>query len=226
MGGDGADRKGQAESAATHRAGVRARRLLLCASGGYQCYTLPGFVLSLLRHVADDVQVVLSRAAATLVSRLAVEVASRHRVYVELDDQGPDVFVPHIELGLNADLVLVYPATVNIIAKVAQGIADELIPALILATAAPVFFVPGTNPNMWEHPAVRRNVRRLREDGYVVIPPPPVVEVATREGLAELPEAFPFPTLQAQMASVIAGNARAGVVDRRSTEDPAQGPPR
>ena len=57
--------------------GRRARRLLLCATGGYQCYALPGFVLSLLRHFADDVQVVLSRAAAKLVSRAAVEVATR-----------------------------------------------------------------------------------------------------------------------------------------------------
>ena len=76
-----------------------------------QCYTLPGFVLSLLRHVADDVQVVLSRAAARLVSPLAVEAASRHPVYIEMEDRGPDVFVPHIELGRGVDLVLVYPAT-------------------------------------------------------------------------------------------------------------------
>ena len=208
------------------RASVRARRLLLCASGGYQCYTLPGFILSLLRHVADDVQVVLSRAAARLVSPLAVEVASRHPVYIELEDRGPDVFVPHIELGLKVDLVLVYPATVNVIAKVAQGIADELIPALILATPAPVFFVPGTNPNMWEHPAVRRNVRTLKEDGYLVLSPFPGVEVATREGLAELAEAFPYPTLQAQMAAALAGNSRAGLVDRRDREEPTGGTPR
>jgi phosphopantothenoylcysteine synthetase/decarboxylase len=200
------------------KATVRARRLLLCASGGYQCYVLPGFILSLLRHVAEDVQVVLSRAAARLVSPLAVEVASRHPVYIEMEDRGPDVFVPHIELGLAADLVLVYPATVNVLAKVAQGIADELIPALILATPAPVFFVPGTNPNMWEHPAVRRNVRTLKEDGYVVLPPFPAVEMATREGLAELVEAFPYPTLQVQMAAALGGHSRAGLVNRRGKE--------
>jgi phosphopantothenoylcysteine synthetase/decarboxylase len=205
------------------RASARARRLLLCAAGGYQVYTLPGFILTLLRHVADDIQVVLSRAAARLVSPLAVEVASRHPVYVEMEDRGPDVFVPHIELGLNVDMVLVYPATVNVIAKVAQGMADELIPALILATTAPVFFVPGTNPSMWEHPAVRRNVRILKEDGYVVLPPPPAVEVATREGLSELLDAFPFPTLQVQMAAALAGRSRAGLVDRREGQVPADG---
>ena len=224
---DQSERKDGDVAMGGNRAMARARRLLLCASGGYQVYTLPGFILTLLRHVVDDVQVVLSRAATKLVSPLAVEVASRHPVYVEMEDRGPDVFVPHIELGLGVDLVLVYPATVNVLAKVAQGIADELIPALILATPAPVFFVPGTNPNMWRHPAVQRNVRVLRQDGYIVLPPPPAVEVATREGLADItPEAFPYPTLQAQIASVLAGNSRAGVVARQNPDDPVERAPR
>ena len=193
----------------------RAKRLLLCATGGYQCYALPGFVLSLLRHFADDVQVVLSRAAARMVSKAAVEVASRHPVFVEMEDQSPDVFVPHIELGLKVDLVLVYPATVNVVAKVAHGVADELIPALILATPAPVFFVPVANALMWSHPASRRNLKTLREDGYVVLPPLPGVEVATREGLEELEGPFPLPTLLAQMTAVLSGSSRKAGVPRR-----------
>lgn len=189
--------------------GRRARRLLLCATGGFQSYTLPGFILSLLQHAADDVQVVLSRAAARLVSPLAVEVACRHTVYIEMEDQGPDVFVPHIELGRDCDLVLVYPATVNIVGKVANGIADELVAALVLATAAPVIFVPVANAEMWAHPAARRNLERLRRDGHVVLPPLPAVEVATREGLREAGP-FPFPTLLAQMSAALATNSRAG----------------
>ena len=185
----------------------RASRLLLCATGGYQCYALPGFILALLRHVADDVQVVLSAPAARLVSRLAVEVASRHQVYVGMEDSGPDVFVPHIELGRNVDAVLVYPATVNIVGKIANGIADELVAALVLATEAPVFFVPVSNPAMWEHPAVKRNLDRLRADGYVVLPPLPAVEVATREGLDQVADPVPLPTLQMQMAAALAGGA-------------------
>ena len=196
----------------------RARRLLLCATGGYQCYALPGFVLSLLRHFADDVQVVLSRAAAGLVSKAAVEAASRHPVFVELDDTSPDVFVPHIELGRNVDLVLVYPATVNVVAKVAHGVADELIPALILATPAPVFFVPVANALMWGHPAARRNLKTLREDGYVVLPPLPGVEVATREGLEELVGPFPLPTLLARMSFVLSGSGTAGVPRRQDPD--------
>lgn len=196
----------------------RARQVLLCASGGYQCYSLPGFVLALLRHSADDVRVVLSRAATRLVSRYAVEVASRHAVFVELDDTGEEVWVPHIELARSCDLVLVYPATVNVLGKVAQGIADELIPALVLASPAPVFFLPVTNPAMWAHPAVQRNVETLRRDGYAVLAPLPSIEVATREGLAEVPEPFPFPTLLAQISAVVAGNSPAGMVRRLDAE--------
>jgi phosphopantothenoylcysteine synthetase/decarboxylase len=194
--------------------GGRARRVLLCATGGYQCYALPGFILALLRHFADDVQVVLSRAAARLVSPLAVGAASRHPVYTEMEDTGPDLFVPHIELGRNVDLVLVYPATVNVVGKVAQGIADELIPALIFATEAPVIFVPVANEAMWAHPAVRRNLETLQADGYIVLPPLPAVEVATREGLAELRDPFPYPTLLARMTAVTRRTSTDGVAGR------------
>lgn len=178
-------------------------RLLLCAAGGYQAYALPGFVLSLLKHVADDVRVVLSRAASKMVAPYAVEVATRHHVFIGMDEIADDMYVPHIELSRNADLILVYPATVNILGKVAQGIADELISAVILAAECPVFFVPVTNPAMWAHPAVQRNVAQLQKDGYAVLPPLPNIEIATREGLAEAPDPFPLPALAVQIAAAL-----------------------
>lgn len=199
---------------------MKARKLLLCVSGGFQAYAVPGFVLSLLRHAADDVQVVLSRAAARLVQPYAVEVVSRHPVYVELEDTGREVYVPHIELARDCDLVLVYPATANVVGKVAAGIADELIPALILATDRPVIFAPITNPLMATHPAVARNLERLRADGYTVLPPLPAVEVATREGLAEASEAFPYPTLLLQMSAALSAEDR-GRARREDPDSPA-----
>jgi phosphopantothenoylcysteine decarboxylase/phosphopantothenate--cysteine ligase len=192
----------------------RARRVLLCATGAYVCYSLPGFVLQLLRHFADDVQVVLSRSAAAMVSTYAVEVAARNRVFVETNDHGDGIFVPHIELGRGVDLVLVYPASVSILGKVANGIADELISAIVLATPAPVVFVPIANPEMTGHPAVRRNVARLREDGYLVLPPLAGPEVATREGVAQMEEPFPLPTLLVQMQALLAGGLEGGVPHR------------
>ena len=190
--------------------GKRARRVLLCAGGAYAAYSLPGFVLHLLRHFADDVRVVLSRSAAKFVSAYAVEVASRNRVFVEMDDRSEDVYVPHIELGRDVDLIVVYPATVNLLGKVANGIADELISALIIAAEVPVLFVPIANPSMIHHPAVRRNIERLQADGYQVLPPLAGPEVATRERM-ELIGDFPFPTLLVQMAAVLADSRGSGV---------------
>jgi phosphopantothenoylcysteine synthetase/decarboxylase len=182
----------------------RIPRLLLCATGGYECAMLPAFVLSLLRHCADDVQVVLTRAAEKIASRYAIEVASRHAVFVDMTDARDGVFVPHIELSRRADAIVVYPATVNILGKVANGITDELVSALIVAATVPVFFVPVTNDAMWRHPATQRNVQQLSQDGYVVLPNVASVEVATREGLNESAAPFPFPTLLLRLQAAIA----------------------
>jgi phosphopantothenoylcysteine synthetase/decarboxylase len=187
----------------TETTAPRARRMLLCATGGYQVYNLPGFVLSLLKHFADDVQVMLSPAAAMMTSTYAVEVASRHPVYTELDDRGGEVWVPHIELSRGCDLILVYPATASIIGKIANGICDELIAATVIAATIPVFFVPILNPSMLDHPALRRNIDQLQADGYVVLPSPPQVEIATREGLADAGSAFPLPPLLMRMTSAL-----------------------
>jgi len=195
--------------------GKRARRMLLCASGAYICYGLPRIILHLLRHFADDVQVVLSRSAAKMVSAYALEVASRNKVFVEMDDCGDGVYVPHIELSRNVDLILVFPATVNILGKVANGIADELISALVLAAEVPVLFLPVSNPAMIDHPAVQRNIQRLQEDGYIVLPPLDGPEVATREGMELLGDSFPIPSLLLQMSATLADTYSRGVAKRR-----------
>jgi len=203
--------------------GKRVRRMLLCASGAYICYGLPRIVLHLLHHFASDVQVVLSAAAAKMVSSYALEVASRHRVFIEMDDHGDGVYVPHIELARNADLIVVFPATVNILGKVANGIADELISALILAAEAPVVFVPVSNSAMIDHPAVQRNIERLQADGYVVTAPLLGPEVATREGMELLGENFPIPSLLLQMTAVLSDGSSRGRVQRVASQSQSQG---
>ena len=197
----------------------RAKRLLLCAAGGYQAYALPHLILALLKHFADDVQVVLSPAAAKMSSKYAIEVASRHPVFVEIDDHTTDVWVPHIELSRNCDLILVYPATASIIGKIANGIADELIAAIVMAAAVPVFFVPIANSSMLEHPALHRNIETLRRDGYIVLPSPPALEIATRDGLAQAGSAFPLPTLLTRMTAALKDPRIAAVKRQSSTVD-------
>ena len=191
---------------------TRAKRILLCVCGGYHAHTIPAFVISLLRHFADDVQVVLSRAATTMVAREAVEVASRNPVFVEMSDRAGGIYVPHIELTRNTDLTLVYPATVNLIGKLAHGIADELIPALLLASETPTVIVPVANEAMIRHPATRKNLATLREYGYVVVDPPGAIEIAAREDIDERVGPFPHPALLMCLSAIAAGKleARAG----------------
>jgi phosphopantothenoylcysteine decarboxylase/phosphopantothenate--cysteine ligase len=196
----------------------RIKRVLLCVGGGFQAYAIPGFVLSLLKHVADDVQVVLSRTAAKLTSAYAIEVASRHAVFTEVSDSAEGIYVPHIELAISCDVIIVYPATVSVMGKVAQGIADDLISAIILATERPVFFVPATNEAMWRHPAVQRNVQFLRDDGYEIQPMIAEVEVATREGLSQSTTEFPFPTLLPKLFAASASSSPVGRVRRKRNE--------
>jgi phosphopantothenoylcysteine synthetase/decarboxylase len=181
----------------------RARKVIICATGAYIVYSLPRIIMHFLRHVADDVQVVLSREAARMVSRQSVEATSRNHVFVEMDETGGGVYVPHIELACDADFIVVYPATVNILGKVANGIADDLISALIIAAEIPVIFVPVSNPAMLDHPAVQRNIERLKSDGYVVLPPMLGPEVATRERMDMIGEGFPMPTLLLQMQALL-----------------------
>lgn len=188
---------------------TRAKRMLLCVCGGYQAHTVPGFVLALRRHFADEVQVVLSRAAATMVARDAVEVASRHPVFVEMDERAGGVYVPHIELSRGADLTLVYPATANLVGKLANGIADELIPALLMASESPTIIVPVANKAMASHPAMRRNLATLRADGYIVLDPPDAVEVGAPAELDERVGVFPYPALLLCMSAALSGSVRA-----------------
>ena len=184
----------------------RAQKLLLCVCGGYQAHTVPQFIVALLRHFANDVQVVLSRSATTMVARDAVEVASRNPVFVEMTDRAAGIYVPHVELTRDADLVLVYPATVNLIGKLAHGIADELIPALLIASEKPTVIVPIANDSMIHHPTTRRNIEILRADGYFVADPPRAMEIASREDIDERVGPFPYPALLMCLSAVVGGD--------------------
>jgi len=193
---------------------TRVRRLLLCVCGGYQAHTVPAFIVQLLRHFADDVQVVLSRAATSLVARDAVEVASRNPVFVDMNDRAVGVYLPHIELPAGADLVLVCPATVNLVGKLANGIADDLISALLLASEKPVVIVPVSNDAMIRHPATQRNIATLRADGYLVMDPPKAMEIADRGAIDERVGPFPYPELLMYLSAAAAGK-HAAVPARR-----------
>jgi phosphopantothenoylcysteine synthetase/decarboxylase len=116
-----------------------------------------------------EVSVIMTKAATRFVGELTFRTLSRNPVAVDMFDM-PELWQPgHIDLASRADVFIVAPCTANVIAKLANGLADDLLSCVALATRAPLVVAPAMNENMWEHPATRANVARLVERGAVVV---------------------------------------------------------
>jgi phosphopantothenoylcysteine decarboxylase / phosphopantothenate---cysteine ligase len=124
-----------------------------------------------LRTAGHGVVAVMTEAATEFVGPLTFEAITEHRVITGQFEPGANAAIEHIALASSIDLLLVAPATANTIGKFASGIADDFLGSLYLATRAPVLVAPAMNTNMWEHPAVRRNLRTLVERGVHVVGP-------------------------------------------------------
>jgi phosphopantothenoylcysteine decarboxylase/phosphopantothenate--cysteine ligase len=149
---------------------VMNKKILLCVTGGIAVYKAAALTSKLVQAGAS-VKVILSEAAAQFVTPLTFQALSRNEVYTDtFDEKNPQV-IAHIDLADWADLILVAPATANTIAKLAGGIADNMITTTVLASTAPVWIAPAMNVHMYEHPAVKRNLARLDEYGYQFIEP-------------------------------------------------------
>ncbi|MEP3122603.1 MAG: bifunctional phosphopantothenoylcysteine decarboxylase/phosphopantothenate--cysteine ligase CoaBC [Nisaea sp.] len=146
------------------------KRVVLIISGGIAAYKS----LDLIRRLRERgalVQAVMSRGAHQFITPLAVGALTASKVYTELFDREAEQDVGHIRLARDADLILIAPATADLMAKMSHGIADDLATAVLLATDKPVLVAPAMNPKMWSHPATTRNVATLNADGLTFIGP-------------------------------------------------------
>jgi phosphopantothenoylcysteine decarboxylase len=146
---------------------MNGRELVIGVTGGIAAYKTAALVSQLVQAGAG-VSVVMTRAATRLVGQKTFEALTGRPVGTKMFGPGAH---PHIELAQSADLLCIAPATANLLAKAALGLADDLLSTLLLAFAGPVVLAPAMNCQMWEKPAVQRNVRRLRDDGLVLIDP-------------------------------------------------------
>lgn len=146
------------------------KRILLIISGGIAAYKSLDLIRR-LRERGTEVRPVMTKAAQEFVTPLAVGALSSGHVYTELFSREDEQDVGHIRLARDCDLVLVAPATANLMAKMAHGLADDLASAVLLATDRPVLIAPAMNPKMWEAKATRRNVEMLKADGISFIGP-------------------------------------------------------
>jgi len=146
------------------------REIIVAVCGGISAYKTAEGVSRLVQHGAG-VTVVMSQAAQRFVGPLTFQALSGRPVRTSTWEL-PDSSDPqHIELTERADLMLVAPATADIIAKAAHGLCDELVSLMINAAACPVIFVPAMNNRMWENPITRENVAKLQKHGYRFIGP-------------------------------------------------------
>ena len=149
---------------------MNGKRILLIIGGGiaaYKCLDL----IRRLRERGASVRTVMTRAAQQFITPLAVGAISGDRVFTELFDREDEHDIGHIRLSREADLIVVAPATANMLARMAGGHADDLATAVLLATDKPVLAAPAMNPRMWMHPATQRNVVTLTRDGIGFIGP-------------------------------------------------------
>ncbi|MBN8817359.1 MAG: bifunctional phosphopantothenoylcysteine decarboxylase/phosphopantothenate synthase [Sphingomonas sp.] len=163
------------------------QRILLIVSGGIAAYKALELV-RLLKRKGIAVRAVLTESAKQFVTPLSLGVLTEDHVYGDMFDLKEEREIGHIQLSREADLIVVAPATANILAKMAGGIADDLATTILLATDKPVLAVPAMNVRMWHHKATQRNLAQLREDGIHLMEPAVGAMACNEWGKGRLPE--------------------------------------
>jgi phosphopantothenoylcysteine decarboxylase/phosphopantothenate--cysteine ligase len=164
-----------------------AKHILLVITGGIAAVKAPELIRSLSQHGFKTTSV-LTKAAEKFVTPLSIAALARSRVYTDLFDLKDESEMGHIELSRLADLILVAPATANVMAKMAHGISDDLASTILLATDTSVMIAPSMNVRMWDHPSTQRNLNLLADDGVKLVGPN-VGEMACGEyGLGRMAE--------------------------------------
>lgn len=176
------------------------KRILLIVGGGIAAYKALELT-RLLRKAGIGVRPILTAAGAQFVTPLSLSALAEDKVYAELFSLTDEAEMGHIELSRSADLVVVAPATADLMAKAANGLAGDLASTTLLATDKPVLMAPAMNVRMWEHPATRRNLERLRADGVLFVGPDEGAMACGEYGAGRMaePQAI-FEAIQAALA--------------------------
>lgn len=163
------------------------RRIVLGVTGGVAAYKAAELV-RLLGKAGADVQVVLTDAGARFVTPVTFQALSGNTVWTDIWDPRMANNMAHIDLSRDADAVLVAPASADFIARIAHGLADDLLTTLCLARDCPLLVAPAMNRQMWEHPATQRNVRQIVEDGVALFGPAAGDQACGETGMGRMEE--------------------------------------
>ncbi|MFL5295870.1 MAG: bifunctional phosphopantothenoylcysteine decarboxylase/phosphopantothenate--cysteine ligase CoaBC [Phenylobacterium sp.] len=180
------------------------RRVLLIVGGGIAAYKALELT-RLLRKAGVAVRPILTAAGAEFVTPLSLSALAEDRVYSELFSLTDEAEMGHIELSRSADLVVVAPATADLMAKAANGLANDLASTALLATDKPVLMAPAMNVRMWEHAATRRNLATLQADGVRFVGPDEGAMACGEFGAGRMAEP---PVILEAILALLAGGAR------------------
>jgi phosphopantothenoylcysteine decarboxylase/phosphopantothenate--cysteine ligase len=162
-------------------------KVLLIVGGGIAAYKSLELV-RLLKKAAHEVTPVLTKGGEHFITAMSLGTLAESQVHTSLWELKDEVEIGHIQLSRSADFILVCPATADLLAKMAAGIADDLATTLLLATDKPVVVAPAMNVRMWLHAATRRNVQQLVDDGARIIEPAEGEMACGEHGPGRLPE--------------------------------------
>jgi len=176
------------------------KQIVLGVCGGIAAYKAPELVRLYVKDGAQ-VHVVMTRSAQEFITPLTFQTLTGNPVHTDLFNLYQEKEIGHIALAERAELVVVAPATANLLGKMAAGIADDLLTTTLLATKAPVLLAPAMNVNMWDHPVTRRNLAQVREDGCRVLEPETGFLACGWEGKGKLPE--PATIFQASIGMLV-----------------------
>ncbi len=188
-------------------AGMQGKTILLIVAGGIAAFKALELVRE-LRRAGARVLPVLSENGARFVTPLALSALAGETVRTSLWDLEDEALMGHIQLSRAADLIVVCPATADLMARAAAGRADDLAATLLLATDTPVLMVPAMNVRMWLHPATQRNIERLRGDGVTVLEPDDGEMACGEFGPGRLPD---IPAIMAAIAAQFGPGPLAGL---------------
>jgi len=163
------------------------KRILIGVTGSIAAFKVAGWVSTLAKAEAQ-ISVIMTKAAGQFVTPLTFSALSGNRVHEDMFSMEDGETMSHISLGRDADLVIIAPATAQTIARLAGGMADDLLTTTILATRAPVILCPAMNSRMYLHPATQENLKKLKQFGYQVVDPDCGLMACKEEGQGRLPE--------------------------------------
>ena len=161
--------------------------IVLAITGGIAAYKSAIFARLLIK-AGFEVRVIMTTGAQAFITPLTLQALTGNEVHISLLDEKAEAGMGHIELAKWADLIIIAPASANTLARLAMGMADDLLTTVCLATAAPVIIAPAMNQQMWAHPAVNLNVQTLRDMNYQIIQPASCEQACGDVGAGRLPE--------------------------------------